>query len=261
MSETGLKSFVKGIARTSLLASLTKALRWKRYLEKTEKMLMSGDDGRVEKVYDIVNCGPRNRFCTPFAVAHNCLGLGYGCGQKKFVLLAKLLAGIEVTPEDAATIVQDFRQSNPGIVALWKKLERKIRVAGAKEDDLCTYILHSGRPLNYWKPKFRVPSNQQSPQLMAMFARGDKSSYRKIYGGLLTENVIQGLCRDVLRDAWINLDKHGYRVLWSVHDELIVELPEDADVKEAEQVMLDAPEWARFIPLAVESQVSQHYVK
>lgn len=94
-----------------------------------------------------------------------------------------------------------------------------------------------------------------------MFARGDKSSYRKTYGGLLTENVIQGLCRDVLRDAWINLDKHGYRVLWSVHDELIVELPEDADVGEAEQVMLDAPEWAQFIPLAVESQVSQHYVK
>lgn len=189
------------------------------------------------------------------------LGLGYGCGQNKFVVVAKTLAGVEVMPEDAATIVQDFRQSNPGIVALWKKLDRKIRVAGAKEDDLCTYILHSGRPLNYWKPKFRVPSNQRSPQLMAMFARGDKSSYRKTYGGLLTENVIQGLCRDVLRDAWINLDKHGYRVLWSVHDELIVELPEDADVGEAEQVMLDAPEWAQFIPLAVESQVSQHYVK
>jgi DNA polymerase I-like protein with 3'-5' exonuclease and polymerase domains len=189
------------------------------------------------------------------------LGLGYGCGPNKFVLVAKLLAGVDVTIEEAKKIVDDFRRSNPGIVALWEKLDQKIRVHGATEENVCTWYLHSGRPLNYWQPRFRVPANNQSPQLMSMFARGDKSSYRKTYGGLLTENLIQALCRDVLRDAWINLDKHGYRVLWSVHDELIVELPEDADVGEAERIMLDAPEWAKFIPLAVESQVGKHYMK
>lgn len=189
------------------------------------------------------------------------LGLGYGCGPNKFQLVAKLLAGVDLNAQTAAKTVSDFRESNPGIVALWQKLDQKIRVEGAKEKDLCTWYLHSGRPMHYWKPRFRVPGGQQSAQLMAMFIRGDKSSYRKTYGGLLTENVIQALCRDVLRDAWINLDKHGYRVLWSVHDELIVELPEDADVKEAEAVMLDAPEWAKFIPLAVESQVGPHYMK
>jgi DNA polymerase I-like protein with 3'-5' exonuclease and polymerase domains len=189
------------------------------------------------------------------------LGLGYSCGPNKFVLVAKLLAGVDVTIDEAKKIVADFRESNSGIVALWQKLDQKIRVYGAREDELCVYHLHSGRPLHYWSPRFRVVAGRSDKQLMAMFARGDKSSYRKTYGGLLTENVIQALCRDVLRDAWINLEKHGYKVLWSVHDELIVELPEDADVKEAERIMLDAPEWARFIPLAVESQVGKHYMK
>lgn len=189
------------------------------------------------------------------------LGLGYGCGRKKFALVAKLMAGLDLSEDEAADIVDDFRASNPKIVNLWHRLDKKIRTDAALKKSVSEFNLHSGRTLSYWEPRFRVPANQQSAQLMSMFLRGDKSSYRKSYGGLLTENMIQGLCRDILRDAWVSLDRAGYRVLFSVHDELVVELPEDEDVAGAERCMLDVPEWAQFIPLAVESTVGQHYTK
>jgi len=190
-----------------------------------------------------------------------CLGLGYGCSGKKFVLVAKILAGLDISEKEAFAVVEDFRAKNPGIVALWSKLDQKIRTHAARKADVCEFVLHSGRSLYYWKPTMRVPKDQDRPQLMSMTERGNPNTFRKCFGQLCCENVTQAICRDVLRDAWINLAKHGYRVLWSVHDELIVELPEGADVKEAERIMLDAPEWAKFIPLAVESVVSKHYTK
>lgn len=189
------------------------------------------------------------------------LGLGYGCGRVKFVIVAKLLAGLDLTVEEARVIVDDFRARNPGIVSLWAKLDQKVRFFGAAQADECSLPLHSGRSLHYWSPRFRETKTQRGEQLMAMFSKNDPSSYRKAYGGLLTENCIQGLCRDILRDGWISLDKAGFKVLWTIHDEYVVELPEEQDVAEAEAVLLKLPEWAKFIPVEVESTVGQHYTK
>lgn len=199
------------------------------------------------------------------------LGAGYGCGAGKFAVVASLLTGGEVTltHAQAKETIEAYRASNPGIVSLWKKLDAKIRAAGAQQSDLCTLRLHSGRELRYWKPRFRIPKSEEGakeppkPQLMAMFAKGDPGSYRKAYGGLLTENCIQALCRDILRDGWISLAEKGYEhnVLWTIYDEFVGELPEDHPVEEWEKAILDVRDWAKFIPIAIESNVGPHYMK
>jgi len=50
------------------------------------------------------------------------LGLGYGCGPKKFVSVAKNLGGIEISFAEAKQTVADFRSKNPKISRLWKFL-------------------------------------------------------------------------------------------------------------------------------------------
>ena len=41
--------------------------------------------------------------------------------------------------------------------------------------------------------------------------------------GHLTENAVQGLCRDLLTDAKLRLLDSGYKVIFHVHDEIVTE--------------------------------------
>jgi DNA polymerase I-like protein with 3'-5' exonuclease and polymerase domains len=60
------------------------------------------------------------------------LGLGFGCGGKKFQVVAKMMAGLDIAPAEAERIVADYRASNPRIVTLWRKLQATLeRSAGA----------------------------------------------------------------------------------------------------------------------------------
>lgn len=77
---------------------------------------------RRSRVYDISFCGPRSRFVIWSSagpiIAHNCLGLGYGMGWKKFA--GTLLSGgagqvVQFTADDAASMwvnVPEFKARN-----------------------------------------------------------------------------------------------------------------------------------------------------
>jgi hypothetical protein len=50
------------------------------------------------------------------------LGLGFGCGWRKFVEVARVMAGLELSDSESKRIVTEFRESNPLIVDLWNRL-------------------------------------------------------------------------------------------------------------------------------------------
>jgi hypothetical protein len=79
------------------------------------------------------------------------------------------------------------------------------------------------------------------------------------YGGRLAENAIQGIARDVMAQAIINLYEAGYVVLGHVHDEALVEGEHDPD--EIARVMCQMPAWADGLPLAAEGFVTNRYRK
>lgn len=83
------------------------------------------------------------------------------------------------------------------------------------------------------------------------------------HGGKACENIVQALCRDLLAYAMINVERGGYPIVLSVHDELVCETPDTPEytVAELEKLMCELPEWAEGFPLVAEGQELKRYAK
>lgn len=83
------------------------------------------------------------------------------------------------------------------------------------------------------------------------------------YGGKLTENIVQALCRDILAWSMPGVEAAGYEIVLSVHDELITEVPDTDDYTTEElcALMCDLPIWAKGFPLAAEGDCMYRYRK
>ena len=203
-----------------------------------------------------------------------CLGAGYGVGPTKFKDVARIMAGLELTDEESARTIADYRESNPKIVSFWRTMGRHLEAATLRGDEVFTIKLPSERTLYYWNPRKRKTRQVikdeegndvvvEKENIFCQMERNNKSSYRKSYSCLIVENLTQATARDILRDAWIALAKAGYHVITTVHDEFIIDLEPGQTLEVAERTILSAGEnsWASFIPLGVEGQVSMHFTK
>ena len=82
------------------------------------------------------------------------------------------------------------------------------------------------------------------------------------YGGKLVENVVQAVSRDLLAAAMLRLEAHGYALSMTVHDELVMEVPEDeGDLAEVEELAAVTPDWAAGLPMKAEGWRSRRYQK
>lgn len=87
--------------------------------------------------------------------------------------------------------------------------------------------------------------------------------FQYTYGGKLTENIVQALCRDILAWSMPGVETAGYKIVLSVHDELITEVPDTDDYTTEElcALMCDLPIWAKGFPLAAEGDIMYRYRK
>lgn len=83
------------------------------------------------------------------------------------------------------------------------------------------------------------------------------------YGGKLCENVVQGLCRDLLAYAMILTEQHPvYTPVLTVHDELISEVDKGkGSVTEFEELICQRQAWAKDFPLKAEGERLLRYKK
>lgn len=83
------------------------------------------------------------------------------------------------------------------------------------------------------------------------------------HGGKACENLVQALCRDLLAYAMLNVERGGYPIVLSVHDELVCETPDTQEytVSELEKLMCALPGWAEGFPLAAEGNEMSRYAK
>jgi DNA polymerase I-like protein with 3'-5' exonuclease and polymerase domains len=183
------------------------------------------------------------------------LGLGYGCGPAKFKLVAKLMAGLEISDEESEKIVRDYRRQNPKIINLWRFLEGALK--DSLVDRLLEITLPSSRTLRYYDVV-------RDGGFSGLLPKDGKMMRCKLYGGLLTENLTQGFARDVFMDRCYELESQGFEIILRVHDEVVVLVDEQEAAAKKEQllsIMGNPPSWCRGLPLGADAHISKIYRK
>ena len=85
---------------------------------------------------------------------------------------------------------------------------------------------------------------------------------QETFGGKACENVTQAIARDLLAHAMLNLEAHGYRIVFHVHDECVMEMPMGTgSVEEACDIMGETPDWCNDLPLRADGYECASYRK
>ncbi len=212
------------------------------------------------------------------------LGCGYGMGAENAVRAAKAVYQLELTPERAKEIVTGYRSSHRQVVQLWYAAERaclraldapgevqrfgaegnlRAIVAGA----YLYLVLPSGRPLCYAAPRAVVvmtPWGEEKLQLEFSGVDPLSKGWGRLgaYGGLLVENIVQAVSRDIMAEGMLRVEAAGYPCVLSVHDEVVAE-PEQGggSVEEFVSLLSAAPEWAKGCPITAEGWRGPRYRK
>lgn len=188
------------------------------------------------------------------------LGLGYGMGAEKFYNTVEINPMVNITEVEAERTVNLYRTTYPKIKQLWRLMDQALHhmAAGTRIDIGPVYtefeaiVLPNGMRINY--PGLTKTMDgwvYKSP-------RGDK----KIYGGALTENVVQALARIVLGYAELRLARRGLFAALQVHDELVYAVKDEnvKPVSRAIELALNAiVPWMPNLPIASEVKSGQCY--
>jgi hypothetical protein len=99
------------------------------------------------------------------------------------------------------------------------------------------------------------------PKKETVFMANTDGRHKGYYGGKLTENLVQATARDVFADQMLDMHEGGLRVLFSSHDEAILEVDQDVTAKDVEHEMSKCPDWMPGCPIAAEAKEVPHYLK
>lgn len=187
------------------------------------------------------------------------LGLGFGCGPSKFQYVAKVMAGLDLSEDECQKTVYQWRDSNPKVPALWRKLTNRLTFARDQRKDVLTFELPSGRMVKWWQPR---PDPEETSDTIINQVNGAHPVHT--WGGSMTENIVQALAREIFADAMLRVERAGIPVAWHIHDEMVARVPSDAadDAnEEMGRILATPPEWIKDIPLGAEGGIFDYYTK
>ena len=183
------------------------------------------------------------------------------------------------------SLVRKWRSANPAIVDMWKEIDEASKEAVRYRrpvsctcrniifdcnGEFMTIQLPSGRKLFYYGPKFKDKKIGCSTMpIRVLCYQGvvqETKQWGEIdtYGGKLTENIVQAIARDLLGDAMLRMQDEGYEIVASVHDEVIIEVPEinaKDHYNRLVEIMSTPPQWAEDLPLNADGGVMMFYQK
>lgn len=186
---------------------------------------------------------------------------------------------------EMTSLVRKWRSANPAIVDMWKEIDEASKEAVRYQrpvsctcrniifdcnGEFMTIQLPSGRKLFYYGPKFKDKkigcSTMPTRVLCYQGVVQETKQWGEIdtYGGKLTENIVQAIARDLLGDAMLRMQDEGYEIVASVHDEVIVEVPEinaKDHYNRLVEIMSTPPQWAEDLPLNADGGVMMFYQK
>lgn len=113
------------------------------------------------------------------------------------------------------------------------------------------------------KGKVLIQGNT-SPSISALGVDAVTKKWQRshLYGGLLFENCVQAIARDLLVNGMRKARGAGYQIIAHVYDEIICEVPRGfGDLKAFERLICELPEWAAGMPLTAGGWRGKRYRK
>lgn len=228
-------------------------------------------------VETIVKGNPNYSYRQRGKVATLALGYQGGVGAMRRMDVSGALK--DLPDEEIQDMVNRWREQNPNIVQLWRTMEHAAKfVINSKRGCLAipgvtfrmeasttcpfsfmTMSLPSGRKLYYADPRV---GDDGHIHYMEQTDRGWQDS--ETYGGKLTENLTQAIGRDCLEFALDNLKAAGFKVVFHIHDEVVIERKTndpEADLYEVRRIMSQPAPWAKGLPLNAEGWVGDFFTK
>lgn len=204
------------------------------------------------------------------------LACGYqgGIGAMK-----RMDKGGTIPEEELQAVVDAWRAANPKIPKLWRTCElaaktaieehRTVRIA---HGIAFSYIngnlfikLPSGRKLCYWDTRLKLDPRDSRDHIVYMGVNQETKQWgeTETYGGKLVENIVQATARDCLAVAMTRVSELGYKIVMHVHDEMIVDVPnEDKEAPAVINDIMSQPiDWAPGLPLKGDTYETPFYKK
>jgi DNA polymerase len=173
----------------------------------------------------------------------------------------------------AKRAVETFRAANPAVVDFWYEIQRCVErcirdgkpvehrgLLITRERDFMYIRLLSGRRLAYYRPGI----DNDGIYFYGMDSQTHQFGKKRLYGGKIAEQCTQATARDLLAHGILNIEKAGYPVVMTVHDETISEVDKGEAKKHLEninEIMCDIPAWAKGCPVKAEGFVCDRYRK
>jgi DNA polymerase len=199
------------------------------------------------------------------------LGCGYQMGVDRF-LDTCIGYGMDVSRDMAEKAVQFYRERFYDVVRMWTAQERAAmaamkgqkvrcgRVVWYHKDKWLVCVLPSGREMAYFKPEISTKEGRAKLSYVTIDSQTKQSLRKDMYGGLIVENICQATARDIMAWAMVRVHRAGYKVLFTVHDEIVAEHPKP-DMDEFIKIMTEIPPWAEGFPIKASGWISERYKK
>lgn len=199
------------------------------------------------------------------------LGSGYGLGWKRFAA-AMELEGIPMDEDMAKHIINVYRSSNYKIPEFWRAAQYLIEALYSGEEfDIGEYVgtlpgliksvpgegvlTPSGLIMRY----DRLHAEKSDGRWEFWYYRRNEKV--RLYGPKMVENICQNTARCIIGEQILQIAKY-YRVALTVHDSVVVVVPQD-EVDEALEYVKDcmmwAPKWIKGVPLMCEAGYNVRY--
>ncbi|MCM1517575.1 MAG: DNA polymerase [Pseudoflavonifractor sp.] len=207
------------------------------------------------------------------------LALGYGGGGAALEAMGGSRLGL--SDMEKKETVRLWRKSNPRIVRLWDIIEKAAITAVRTKSEITihrgivvgfrwgilTIKLPSGRTICYpraaigteyddgWRGDHDIIEYEGLNQTTKKWER------IRTYGGKLTENVVQAIARDILGMVILRARRENLPVVFHIHDEIVVEAPDDRPLSDVVDLFCEPIEWCRDLPLKGAGYTTPYYLK
>jgi len=199
------------------------------------------------------------------------LGLGYGTGAAKLqhTLGTAHPVSVRLEEHECKRIVHLYRQANSMIPRFWNDCDRALSwlmSTGANVGK--SYYLDNKQVVEITPEGIRLPNrlyirypNLRTSGLENGCVYTSRRGVIKIWGGAVTENIVQALARIIVGEQMLKVNER-YRTVLTVHDAGVWVVPE-SEVDDAlafiVKTMSTPPDWCADLPVACEAKYGQSY--